>query len=71
MFVPPEGAQAAGIKMKTADFEARVFGVAAVVTGRGLPDGQDMNERRFTLVFVRRQDRWQMVAAHISGVQVQ
>jgi ketosteroid isomerase-like protein len=71
MLVPPEGAQAGGIRMKTGDWEARVFGDAAVVTGRGLPAEQDTSERRFTLVFVHRQDRWQMVAAHISSVQAQ
>ena len=57
--------------MKAQDMKARVYGDAAVVTGRGLPTGPEAGELRFTLFYVRRQERWQMVAAHLSPVPPQ
>jgi ketosteroid isomerase-like protein len=53
------------------DVRARVFGDAAVVTGRTHGRGEygeagyDVTIR-FTDVFVRRNDRWQAVASHAS-----
>lgn len=65
--VPSDGSQAGGISMTGQDLRAHVFGDTAVVTGRGLPQGEE-KELRFTLVYIKRQSRWQMVAAHLSGV---
>jgi hypothetical protein len=56
------------------DVQARVFGDAAVVSGRthGVGDfggaGYDV-VIRFTDTFVRREGRWQAVASHASLVQ--
>jgi ketosteroid isomerase-like protein len=72
MIVPAESTRrAGGMRMKTQDVQARVYGDAAVVTGRGLPTGPEGGEVRFTLVFVKRQERWQMVAAHIAPLPAQ
>jgi ketosteroid isomerase-like protein len=58
-------------RYETSDVKARVFGDAAVVTGRLLRD-RKMDERdvqddwRFTKVYVRRGGKWQVVAWHAS-----
>ena len=64
--VPTDGTRAGGMMMTARDLKARIFGDTAVVTGRGLPKVQESGELRFTLVYLRRQYRWQMVAGHIS-----
>ena len=66
--IPREGTTGGGLSMKLDDLKARVFGDAAVVTGRGLPGAQGAPEVRFTLVYARREGGWQMVAGHISPV---
>jgi ketosteroid isomerase-like protein len=55
------------------DVRIRVFGDAAVVTGRTRGSGESGNtpydvEIRFTDMFVRRDGRWQAVASHASVV---
>jgi ketosteroid isomerase-like protein len=55
------------------DVRVRVFGDAAVVTGRTRGRGESGNtpydvEIRFTDMFVRRDWRWQAVASHASVV---
>jgi ketosteroid isomerase-like protein len=55
------------------DVRVRVFGDAAVVTGRTHGRGESGNtpydvEIRFTDMFVRRDGRWQAVASHASVV---
>ena len=60
--------------LKIDEVEARVFGDAAVVTGRTHGVGEFNSVRydvviRFTDVFVRRAGRWQAVASHSSLVQ--
>ena len=55
------------------DVRVRVFGDAAVVTGRTRGRGESGNkpydvEIRFTDTFVRRDGRWQAVASHASLV---
>ena len=62
------GGGGGGMAMKLDDLKARVFGDAAVVTGRGLPTAEGRPEVRFTLVYAKRQGGWQMVAGHISLV---
>jgi len=71
--IPQEGtaADAHGLSINGQDIKVRVFGDTAIVTGRGVPKTREQEERgelRFTLVFVRRVDSWQMVAAHLSAV---
>jgi ketosteroid isomerase-like protein len=56
---------------KADEVEVRVFGDAAVVTGRthaqGTQSGAPFDVRlRFTDVFVRRGDQWQAVASHAT-----
>ena len=56
------------------DVKARVFGDAAVVTGRTHGVGEFEGSGydvviRFTDTFVRRQGRWQAVASHASIIQ--
>jgi uncharacterized protein (TIGR02246 family) len=57
--------------MTVDDVDVRVFGDAAVVTGRthacGVQSGATFDvSLRFTDVFVRRSDRWQAVASHAT-----
>ena len=66
--LPEEGAQSGGLSINTSEVKARVFGDTAVVTGRGAQKSQEKREMRFTVVFAKRNDRWQMVAGHLSGV---
>jgi ketosteroid isomerase-like protein len=39
-----------------------------VVTARGVQKFGEKRELRFTVVYAKRNDRWQMVAAHLSPV---
>jgi hypothetical protein len=60
--------------LKIDEVKARVFGDAAVVTGRTRGVGQFENAHydvaiRFTDVFVRRAGSWQAVASHASVIQ--
>jgi ketosteroid isomerase-like protein len=68
----PEGpSEQHGLGINAQDLKARVFGETAIVTGRGVaktPERAAQGELRFTVVFVKRADRWQMVAAHLSPV---
>ena len=66
--VPTEGSQSGGLSISASDLKARVFGDTAVVTARGVQKGGEKREIRFTLVFAKRDDRWQMVAGHLSAV---
>lgn len=65
--IPQEGA-AHGLAISGQDIKVRVFGDTAIATGRGLPKAPDRPELRITVVFVKRADRWQMVAGHLSMV---
>ena len=71
--IPREGsaAEGHGLSISGQDIKVRVFGDTAIATGRGVPKTQEQEERpelRFTIVFVRRADSWQMVAGHLSAV---
>jgi len=60
----------------TDDVRIRVYKDSAVVTGRAKwrinLKGRDVdNERRYTLVFVKKDGRWQIVAQHLSRVAPQ
>lgn len=66
--LPAEGSQSGGLSLATSDLKARVFGDITVVTGHGVQKGGEKRELRFTVIFAKRNDRWQMVAGHLSGV---
>jgi ketosteroid isomerase-like protein len=56
----------------TDDVRVRVYGSAAVETGRSTMDGQDKGkavprDTRFTRVWVKQQGRWRLVANHYSS----
>lgn len=64
--IPTGTGRAGGLSMTAQDIKVRPYGDTAIVTGRGIGKGQDSLEVRFTVVFVKRQNQWQMVAGHIS-----
>jgi len=56
----------------TDDVQVRVYGKAAVETGRSTMDGQDKGktvprDTRFTRVWIKQQGRWRLVANHYSS----
>jgi len=66
--LPEEGAQSGGLSITTSELKARVFGDTVVVTAHGVQKSEEKRELRFTVIFAKRNDRWQMVAGHLSGV---
>lgn len=59
--------------MASDEIKARVYGDAAVVTGRNTIKGtfrgdEHPNRERFTDIWIKRDGRWQCVAAHSSKV---
>jgi ketosteroid isomerase-like protein len=66
--IPREGSEGHGLAISGQDLKVRVFGDTAIVTGRGVPSTQERPEMRITVVFLKRADRWQMVAGHLSAV---
>jgi len=66
--IPAEGSASRGLAISGQDIKVRVFGDTAIVTGRGVSKVQNRPELRITVVFVKRADRWQMVAGHLSAV---
>ena len=66
--IPEEGSQSGGLSLNTSDMKARVFGDTAVVTAKGVQKAGEKRELRFTVVFTRRDNRWQMVAGHLSAI---
>ena len=66
--LPEEGQQSDGLALTTSDVKGRVFGDTAVVTAHGIPKVGEKREMRFTVVFLKRDNRWQMVAGHLSAV---
>jgi ketosteroid isomerase-like protein len=70
--IPAEGtAGGHSLGITAQDTKVRLFGDTAIVTGRGVaktPERAEQGELRFTVVFVKRDSRWQMVAAHLSPI---
>jgi ketosteroid isomerase-like protein len=69
----PEAGTTGGhsLSISAQELKVRVLGDTAIVVGRGIPKTQQPQPRpdlRFTVVFVRRADRWQLVAAHLSPI---
>jgi len=72
--IPEEGSGGHGLSITAQDIKVRVLGDTAIAVGRGLPKTQGQEKRpelRFTVVFTKRADRWQMVAAHLSPVMTE
>jgi len=65
--IPEEGSQG-GLSVSVRDVKARVFGETAVATGGGVQKSGEQRELRFTVIFTKRGDSWQMVAGHLSAV---
>ena len=66
--IPVEGTQDGGLAIQVSDLKARMFGDTSVVTGRGTQKEGENRELRFTVVFAKRGETWQMVAGHLSAV---
>ena len=66
--VPSDGMPSGGLSISTSELKARVFGDTAVVTAHGVQKSGEKRELRFTVVFAKRDGRWQMVAGHLSAV---
>lgn len=68
MVVPDPKGPGGGLSFTADDYVGRVYEDVAVVTGNGTWKTKEQGTLCFTLVFVKRQDRWQMVTAHVSNV---
>ncbi len=66
--IPIEGSESGGLAIQVDDLKARMFGDTSVVTGRGVSKKGEKGQLRFTVVFAKRGDSWQMVAGHLSAV---
>ena len=66
--LPKEGEQSGGLSISPSELKARVLDGTAVVTGHGVQKSGEKREVRFTIIYARRDDRWQMVAGHLSAV---
>ena len=56
------------------EIKVRLYGDTAIVTGHSTAKGKDQqgafdNQRRFTLVFLRRDGRWQLVRSHATPIK--
>jgi ketosteroid isomerase-like protein len=66
--VPRAGAEAGGLSITTSDMKVRFFGDTAVVTAHGAQKSGEKRELRLTIIFIKRDNQWQMVAGHLSAV---
>lgn len=68
MIVPDPKGPGGGFSFTADDFVARIFGDMGVVTGNGTWKTKDQGTLCFTLAFVKRGERWQIVTIHMSQV---
>ncbi len=66
--VPEEGSRSGGLSINTSDMKARIFGDTAVVTAKGVQKAGEKRELRFTVIFTKRNNQWQMVGGHMSAI---
>jgi hypothetical protein len=66
MVVPDPKGQGGGLSFTGDDFVARTYGDMGIVTGNGTWKAKDQGTLYFTLAFVKRGERWQIVTAHLS-----
>ena len=65
--LPPEASGDRGWPKSSLESTARIFGTTGVVMGRvAVEDPSQPGEFRFTIVYIKRQPGWQMVAAHLD-----
>ena len=65
--IPAEGSQR-GLSITTSEMKVRVFGDTAVVAASGEQKSGEKRQVRFTVIFVKRENQWRMVAGHLSAV---
>ena len=65
--IPEEGSQS-GLQITPSNLKARIFGDVAIVTAHGVQKAGEKRELRFTVVFAKRDNRWQMVAGHLAPI---
>ena len=65
--IPAEGSQG-GLSLTISEMKVRVFGDTAVVAASGEQKSGEKRQVRFTVVFVKRENQWRMVAGHLSAV---
>ena len=68
MIVPDPKGPGGGLSFTGGDFVVRTFGDMGVVFGNGTWVPQEQGTLCFTLAFVKRGERWQIVTAHITSV---
>ena len=66
MVVPDPKGQGGGFSFTGDDFIARSYGDMGVVTGNGTWKTKDQGTLYFTVAFVKRGERWQIVTIHMS-----
>jgi hypothetical protein len=66
--VIPEAGSRGGLSVTASNLKARIFGDVGVVTGGGMSKSGEKGELRFTVIYAKRADTWQMVAGHLSAV---
>ena len=66
--IPHSDTEGRGLAITTSNMKARIFGDTAVVTAHGVQKAGEKRELRFTVVFIKRDNQWQMVAGHLSAV---
>lgn len=66
MVVPDPKGPGGGLSFTGDDFVARTYGDMGVVTGNGTWKAKDQGTLCFTLAFVKRGERWQIVTVHLS-----
>ena len=71
MVVPDPKGKGGGLSFTGDDFVARIFGDMGVVFGNGTWKAKDQGTLCFTLAFVKRAERWQIVSVHVSQVPEQ
>ncbi|HEX5886876.1 MAG TPA: nuclear transport factor 2 family protein [Pyrinomonadaceae bacterium] len=69
MVVPDPKGPGGGFSFTADDYVARIYGDMGVVTGNGTWKTKDQGTLCFTVAFVKRAERWQIVTIHISQVQ--
>lgn len=66
MIVPDPKGPGGGFSFTGGDFVARTYGDMGVVTGNGTWKTKDQGTLCFTLAFVKRGERWQIVTIHLA-----
>lgn len=68
MVVPDPKGQGGGLSFTGDDFIAKIYGDMGIVFGNGTWKETDKGTLCFTLAFVKRGERWQIVTVHLSQV---